>query len=135
MAGAVARSWRAEPALGSTGLLAAALGALPPPAVTRLFGGLLRATDLGVVDVAGLDRPAFLAGARVERLWAFAPPTGAAASITLVSHVGTCALGVNCDRRAIGDPDRLVACLDAGLDEVLALAPAGATAARHRRSA
>jgi WS/DGAT/MGAT family acyltransferase len=121
LAGAIVRNWRDEPALGSTNLLAAALGLLPGPIVTRLFASMLRSIDVDVVDVPGLDRSAFLGGARIERLWAFAPPTGAALSVTLMSHGRICCVGLVCDRRAVADPERLHLCLDAALDEVIAL--------------
>jgi WS/DGAT/MGAT family acyltransferase len=121
IAGAIVRAWRAEPALASTGLLAAGLNLLPAPVVTRLFAGMLRSIDVDVVDVPGLDHPAFLGGARIERLWAFAPPTGAALSVTLVSHAGGCGIALNCDRSAVADPDRLTSCLEAALAEVVAV--------------
>ena len=47
IAGAIVRAWRAEPALGSTDLLAAGLNLLPRPIVTRLFAGMLRSTCPG----------------------------------------------------------------------------------------
>ena len=83
--------------------------------------GMLRSIDVDVVDVPGLEHPAFLGGARIERLWAFAPPTGAALSVTLVSHAGTCGIALNCDRCAVADPDLLTSCLEAALAEVVAL--------------
>jgi hypothetical protein len=134
IAGAIVRRWRAEPALGSTGLIAAGLNLLPGPVVTRLFGDMLRSIDVDVVDVPGLDRPAFLGGARLERLWAFAPPTGAALSITLVSHTGTACVGVACDRLAVTDPELLARCLDAALDELIALGRPRPSAERPRRA-
>ena len=74
-----------------------------------------------VTNVPGLDRAAFVGGARIGRLWAFAPPAGAALSVTLVSHERTCCLGLACDQRAVADPELLATCLDEGLDEVLHL--------------
>jgi hypothetical protein len=38
---------------------------LPPPLAALLFAGMLRSTDVNVVDVPGLDRRAFLAGVRL----------------------------------------------------------------------
>lgn len=132
IAGAIVRSWRAEPALGSTNLLASGLNLLPRPVVTRLFAGMLRSIDVDVVDVPGLDRPAFLGGARVDRLWAFAPPTGAALSVTLMSHSGVCCIGLLCDPRAVTDPELLHTCLEDAIDEVLALGGRQGTAGRDR---
>jgi hypothetical protein len=107
LAHAVVRQWRHEPALATTGVLAGLLGTLPSPVLVRVFGGMLRGVDLDVVDVPGLRHPAHLGGARVERLWAFAPPTGAAASITLLSHGSEACIALACDTAAIGDPDLL----------------------------
>jgi diacylglycerol O-acyltransferase / wax synthase len=121
VAGAIARGWRSEPALGATDVLAAGLNLLPRAVVSRLFAGMLRSIDVDVANVPGLNRRAFVGGARIERLWAFAPPTGAALSVTLVSHEGTCCIGLACDRRAVADPELLSSCLDTALTEVLAL--------------
>ena len=121
IAGEIARSWRSEPAVGAMDLLATGLNLLPRPVVSRLFASMLRSVDVDVTNVPGLDRPAYVGGARIDRLWAFAPPTGAALSMTLVSHAGTCCIGLACDRRAVADPERLDTCVDAALTEVVAL--------------
>lgn len=121
IAGAIARSWRGEAAIGATDLLATGLNLLPRPVVSRLFGSMLRSIDVDVTNVPGLGRRAFVGGARIRRLWAFAPPTGAALSITLVSHDRTCCIGLACDRRAVADPELLETCLDDALSEVVAL--------------
>ena len=121
IAAEIAHGWRSEPAIGATDLLATGLNLLPGPVVSRLFGSMLRSVDVDVANVPGLDRPAYVGGARIDRLWAFAPPTGAALSVTLVSHAGTCCIGLACDRRAVADPELLDGCLDAALTEVVAL--------------
>jgi WS/DGAT/MGAT family acyltransferase len=139
IAGDIARGSRSEPALGATDLLATGLNLLPRPVVSRLFGGMLRSVDVDVTNVPGLDRPAFVGGARIDRLWAFAPPTGAALSVALVSHGGTCCIGLACDRRAVADPELLHTCLDAALTEVVVLGrqskrpPAPAQTGLHSR--
>jgi diacylglycerol O-acyltransferase / wax synthase len=121
IAGTIARGWRSEPALGKVDLLAGGLSLLPRPVVTRMFAGMLRSIDVDVANVPGLKRSAFIGGARIEHLWAFAPPAGAAMSVTLLSNAGTCGVGLACDRQAVADPDQLRACLEAALDEVIAL--------------
>ena len=127
--GALTRAWRAEPALPLTDALAFALNRMPAPVTTRLFGAMLKAIDFVATDVPGLDVPVFFAGAGVERLYALAPPSGAACNVALLSHRGTCCIGVNADAAAVPDPDALVEDLRAGFDEVVA---AGRPA--HRRS-
>jgi WS/DGAT/MGAT family acyltransferase len=123
IAGAIARSWRAEPALPLTDVVARGLNLLPGPAVTRVFGSLLRTIDADIVDVAGLGDPSYLGGARIDRMWAFAPPTGAAFSVTLLSHQDTGCVAVSCDRTAIAQPELLMGALESSFDEILALGP------------
>jgi WS/DGAT/MGAT family acyltransferase len=129
IAGAIVRRWRAEPALAWTGGISAALDLLPDRVVTRLLGGMLKTVDVDAVNVPGLRRPAYIAGSRVERLWAFAPPTGAALSVTLLSHGETGCVGLMCDRGAVPSPDLLRTCLEASLDDVLNIAPLSASMA------
>jgi WS/DGAT/MGAT family acyltransferase len=128
IAGAIARSWRTEPALDLTEVLARGLNRLPGPMVTRVFGGMLRTIDVDVVDLQGLTGRAYLGGARLDRLWAFAPPTGAAFSVTLLSHGDAGCVAVACDRAAVQQPDLLTGCIEAGLDDVLTLARPPASA-------
>jgi hypothetical protein len=123
IAGALVRSWRAEPAVALTPGLAWLFERLPPALIQRAFAGMLRSMDVDAVDVPGLQAPAYFAGAEVERLWAFAPPTGAAMSVTLVSHQDTACIGLAADRTAVADPELLATCLERAVDEVLALAP------------
>jgi WS/DGAT/MGAT family acyltransferase len=120
IAGSIARRWRDEPALGMTGQLAALLDRLPGPVVTRLFATMLEHIDVDAVNVPGLQREAFFAGGRVERLWGFAPPTGAALSVTLLSHLDTCCIGLNADTASVRDPGLLRTCLAAAFDEASA---------------
>jgi hypothetical protein len=126
IAGAISRRWRAEPALPHTAAVSAALDALPGPVVTRLLGGMLKGVDVDVVNVPGLRRAPYFAGARVDQLWAFAPPTGAALSVTLLSHVDTCCIGLNVDRAAVEAPELMRQCLESSLAEVVQLDAANA---------
>jgi WS/DGAT/MGAT family acyltransferase len=121
-AASIVRCWRAEPAVGLTSALASLLNRLPGPVVQRAFAGMLRSVDVDAVDVPGLSGDAYLAGALVERLWAFAPPSGAAMSITLLSHADLACVGIACDRAAVEDPELLASCIEHGFDEVLGLA-------------
>ena len=59
-------------------------------------------------------------GARVDRLYAFAPPAGAAVNVSLISHCDTCCIGVVTDTTAVPDAAVLVDCLRQGFDEMLA---------------
>jgi WS/DGAT/MGAT family acyltransferase len=121
IAGNIARRWRAEPAVGMTEVLASVLDLLPPAVVTPLFASMLKNVDIDAVDVPGLTAAAYLGGGRIDRMWAFAPPTGAALSITLLSHADTACIGVVSDLAAVSDPELLVTCLEGAFEEVLAL--------------
>jgi hypothetical protein len=64
----------------------------------------------------------YIAGSRIMRMYPFGPLPGCAATITLLSHDGTCCIGVNLDPAAVTEPSVLMAGLRAGLDEVVGLA-------------
>lgn len=122
------RQWRQGPALGMSDALAVVLSALPAPALAGVFGSLLRNVDFVATNVPGLQAPSYLAGARVVRQYAFAPPSGAAVNVAMLSHVDQCCIGVNMDPAAVDRPALLVRSLREGFDEVLALAPPAADA-------
>ena len=121
IAGAIARRWRSEPAVGLTNVLATVLDRLPASMATPLLGSMLKNVDIDAVDVPGLREPAYVGGASIERMWAFAPPTGAAVSVTLLSHLDTACISVLSDLAAVSDPELLLTCLENAFDEVLAL--------------
>jgi diacylglycerol O-acyltransferase / wax synthase len=116
------KSWRAEPALQMTSTLAGVLNRLPTSTTTALFGGMLKCCDFVTSNVPGAPVPVFSAGAKVERLYAFGPPSGAAFNVTLISHTDTCCIGIVIDTTAVPDPDVLVQALRDGFNEVLTLA-------------
>ena len=123
--GRVAHAWRSEPSLALTEPIAAMLDRLPVSLTTAIFGGMLKGVDAVVTNVPGLPSRCYLAGAEVVREWAFAPPSGAALSVALLSHVGVGCVGLTIDTASVPDPDVLTACLVAGFDEVLAVADDG----------
>ena len=101
---------RAEPALNMAGMVAPLMSRLPSSLVVAARARVGAGADLAASNFPGLDREAFVAGARVERTYAFGPLPGAALMTTLVSHNGTCCIGVNCDGSVIAEPgvsDRL----------------------------
>ena len=81
-----------------------------------------RSIDLQASNFPGLTRPAYLAGARVTRMYPFGPAPGSAAMVTMLSHDGICCVGITADAAAIEDVDRFASCVRAGFNEVLALA-------------
>lgn len=112
---------RDEPALDALGVLAPVLSRLPAPVIARVSGAATSANDIQVSNVPGIPWDAYLAGARITRMFPFGPLPGCAAMITLISHNGTCCIGMNLDATAVKDVPLLKRCLQEGLDEVLAL--------------
>jgi len=120
--GVLVREVRTEPALQMTSTLAGILNRLPTATTTALFGGMLKCCDFVTSNIPGAPVAVYVAGARVERFYAFAPPAGASFNVALISHCDTCCIGVVVDTVAVPDPDVLLGSLRAGFDEVLALA-------------
>jgi WS/DGAT/MGAT family acyltransferase len=120
--GGLARAWRAEPALALTDQIAFALDRLPVTVTTAIFSRMLKGVDFVATNIAGPPVPVFIGGAALEREYAFAPPTGAAVNIALLSMADTACIGVVLDRAAVVDPDVFVTSLQDGFDEVRAVA-------------
>src|SRR5207244_1758060 len=96
---------------------------LPMPLIARAYATQTTKLDLQASNVAGLPYEAYIAGARIERMLPFGPLPGCAVMATLLSYAGTCCIGLNSDPAAVTDPEAFVACLEEGVEEVLALAP------------
>jgi hypothetical protein len=122
------RAARGEPALEALTMISPLMSRLPAQVIGRLAGGLTGVSDLQASNVPGIREPRYLAGAKVEATYGYAPLPGVASMITLVSHLDLCCIGVNVDPAAITEPERFARCLAAGFDEVLSLNPGGGTA-------
>lgn len=116
---ALVLEWRAEPALRLTSTLAGVLNRLPTQVTTAIFGGMLKCVDFVTSNVPGAPLPVFVAGAGVERFYAFGPPSGAGVNITLMSHVDQCCIGVVVDTAAVPDPGVLLSDLREGFALVI----------------
>lgn len=79
------------------------------------------AADLASTIVPGVTAPAYLAGARVKEMFAFAPLDSAALTTTLTIHGNQACVAVNCDGDSVSQPALLIECMQDGFDEVLAL--------------
>jgi WS/DGAT/MGAT family acyltransferase len=119
--GQLTRQIRDEPAVHLTEALAGVLNQLPTTVTTALFGSMLKGADFVTSNVPGAPFPIYAAGAELERMFPFAPLAGAAVNVTLLSHCGTCCIGVNVDSVAVPDSTMFVQCLDEGFTEILAL--------------
>ncbi len=104
-----------------TTALAPAIGWLPAPLVSLVSGRLTSTNDVQVSSIPGVPYPVYIAGSRITRMYPFGPLPGCAVMITLISHDGTCCIGMNTDTLAVTDPGGLADDLQAGLDEVVAL--------------
>ena len=125
----ISSTYEHDPALALSDALAAGLDLLPPPLVTAVWGSMLKGDDFCITRVPGPPSETYLAGARVEGLYAFAPPSGAAMNVSLLTPTRRESVGVNCDfvgvnidSAAVPDGSKLAACLEAGFEGVLCLA-------------
>jgi WS/DGAT/MGAT family acyltransferase len=114
---------RAEPAVNAAALLSPALSHLPGPVVARILARLTSGNDAQVSNVPGIPYPVYMAGAKITRMYPFGPLPGCAAMVTLISHDGTCCIGINTDAAAVTDPALLRRSLHESIDEILALRP------------
>ncbi len=112
---------RTEPALDSFGLFAPLVNLLPS-SVGAAAWRLGSSADMSASNVPGLPFESYLAGAQVQRIFAFGPLPGVAIMVAMTTHAGTCCLGFNVDGDAVEDLSVLMECFQQGLDEVLAIA-------------
>jgi WS/DGAT/MGAT family acyltransferase len=109
---------RTEPALDSFGLLAPWVNMLPS-GVGAAAWRLGATADMSASNVPGLPYQSFLAGARVDRIFAFGPLPGVAIMVAMTTHAGACCIGFNIDGDAVEDVSVLMDCFAEGLEEVL----------------
>ena len=119
--GGLARAWQREPAIEFSDGLAAALLLLPVPLTAAVFRNMLANVDMVCSNVPGIPTRSWLAGAEMVREYPFAPTSGSALSVTMMSHGDTACIGVACDVAAVGDPALLCECLHEALAEVVAV--------------
>ncbi|MFZ1286939.1 MAG: wax ester/triacylglycerol synthase domain-containing protein [Candidatus Phosphoribacter sp.] len=118
-----------EPAVDTYAVLTPIVNWLPSSVGAAVIAGAARA-DLAASNVPGPTEQTYLAGARVERIFAFGPLPGVAVMAVLLSHLGTACIGLTIDGAAVPDPDVLVSAMQQGIDEVLGLAPAPSRGSR-----
>ncbi|WP_067903493.1 wax ester/triacylglycerol synthase domain-containing protein [Nocardia vaccinii] len=106
---------RREPAMPYSAAAAAVLNWLP----VGMVGAMLKHVDFVASNVPGSPVPMYVAGAEVERMYAFGPTIGTAFNVTLISHIDTCCVGINADTAAVPDLDVLKDCLAGGFRAVL----------------
>jgi HAD-superfamily subfamily IB hydrolase, TIGR01490 len=107
---------------GPDAALAPALAWVPGPVLGALSGRLTPVNDVQAATVPGLAHAAYLAGARITRMYPFGALIGCGAALTMVVHEGVCCIGLNLDPAAVTEPEVFVGGLQAGISEVIALA-------------
>ncbi len=110
-----------DPALRLSDAVAAVLARMPAELATAAFGSMLKGNDFVATNVPGPRSEVLVGGARLQRVYAFSPPTGAALNVSLVSLGRHACLGVNVDTAAVPDPALLLECLRAAFDEMARL--------------
>lgn len=120
------RQLRAEPALEAVAAMAPVLSRIPGPLLGAATSRFMKGNDLQASSVPGIRDEVFIAGARVERTFAFAPLPGCATMFTLITHGETCCVAANVDSAAVTDADVFDDCLDRGFREVMASVPGAA---------
>lgn len=130
---------RSEPALDFIGNLTPLLNRTPSGVAARLLGQINARSVLTTSSWPGIQEELFVAGAKFERMFVFAPLPGTVMTGAMCTHVGTCCIGVNVDGEVIERPELLWECVQQELDAVLALgqdpSTNGSSAARSSRPA
>ena len=114
---------RAEPGVDAPLRLAPLLHQVPSRLATTALTAYARRVDLQASNIIGPDCAVYLAGAQVERFYAFGPLPGIPVMAVLVSYEGTCTVGFTIDPAAVTDPELLLECTlsafrDLGVDAV-----------------
>lgn len=113
------RAQRQEGALGYLEDITRVLNALPGPLTDAVMADMTTSLDFVTSNVPGPRRATWTAGAKIEHMFPFGPPAGAAVNVTLFSYEGQCHIGVNADRAAVTEPELLRECLEKSFVELL----------------
>jgi WS/DGAT/MGAT family acyltransferase len=116
-------SRRAEPGLGALDHLAPSLRQVPARAAIAAMGVHARRVDLQASNLVGPPFPLYLAGQKVERMYAFGPLPRVPAMAVLVSYDGVCTIGFTLDPAAVTDTDLLVGCVSDAFEELFTANP------------
>jgi WS/DGAT/MGAT family acyltransferase len=114
-------AWKHTPSLAVADPLTSLINALPHPLAIRLFGSMLKGDDVVVTNVPGPPVTSYLAGAKLTAFYAFAPTSGAALNVALITQADAEYLGINIDSAALPDPQVLHHCLSESFAELIAL--------------
>jgi diacylglycerol O-acyltransferase / wax synthase len=112
---------RDEPALDFMGVFTPLFNYAPSPLVTSAIQQMAGAAVVTTSSWPGLTEPAYVAGARMDRMFVFGPLPGTSMCASLCSHVGTCCIAINVDGATYPNIESLWSAMQQGLDQVLAL--------------
>ncbi len=112
---------REEAALDVMGAIAPMLSLVPDSILESLTGSVV-SSDVQASNVPMYPGETFIAGTQVLRQYGIGPLPGVAMMVVLVSRGGCCTITVRYDRASVTDETLFANCLQAGFDEVLALA-------------
>jgi hypothetical protein len=82
---------------------------------------MLKGGDFVATNVPGPRSTVHLAGARLEHLYAFSPPAGAALNVSLVTVGRRACMGINIDTAAVPDHSMLLDCIETSVAELARL--------------
>jgi hypothetical protein len=111
---------RSEPALGFLGAVTPLLNRTPSGVAAAILGSVGGAV-LTTSSWPGISEDRYMAGARFERMFVFAPLPGTVLTSAMCTHCGVCCIAMNVDGEVFEDLDLLWSCMQQGLDEILAL--------------
>jgi diacylglycerol O-acyltransferase len=114
---------RSEPALDFLGNITPLLNRTPAGIASALLGAINSRSVLTTSSWPGLGAELYVAGAKFERMFVFAPLPGTALTGAMCTHAGICCIAINVDGEVFTDPELLWECMQDSLDEILALAP------------
>jgi diacylglycerol O-acyltransferase / wax synthase len=114
---------RSEPALGFLGAITPILNRTPSGVAAAVLGSVGGAV-LTTSSWPGITEDRYMAGARFDRMYVFAPLPGTVLTSAMCTHCGVCCIAMNADGEVFKDLDLLWLSMQESLDEILALGSA-----------
>jgi WS/DGAT/MGAT family acyltransferase len=111
---------KSERAIGITDALVGLVASLPPGVVQRVARSQVHTVDFAASNLRGAPFDLYIAGAHIVANYPIGPTGGTAFNTTLLSYRSSMDIGINIDTAAVDDPNLLCACIQAGIEEILA---------------
>lgn len=108
---------RMEPAIA----FANELGELSRFIPSDILSAAAQASDVTASNVPGIPFPAWIAGAKIDRMYPLVATIGAAVNVTMLTYNGTASVGVSTDDAAVEDPDILLESLRRGFSDAIGI--------------